>query len=96
MKVFIQPDAEEDIFDSYRWYEERDIGLGEEFLRSIDACIATIQRNPLSYPIVHKQIRRALVRKFPHGIFYIVDGENLIVIACFHVRRDPNRLEDRG
>jgi toxin ParE1/3/4 len=95
MRVSIQAETEEDIFDSYRWYEERDVGLGEEFLRSIDACIATIQRNPLSYPIVHKQIRRALLRKFPHGIFYFIDGENLIVIACFHIRRDPKRLEDR-
>ena len=95
MKVNIRPEAEEDIFDSYRWYEERDVGLGEEFLRAIDACIASVQRNPLSYPIVHKQIRRALLRKFPHGIFYIVDGEDLIIIACFHVRRDPKKLEGR-
>ena len=95
MKVIIQPEAEEDIFDSYRWYEERDKGLGEEFLRSIDACIASVQRNPLSYPIVHKQIRRALLRKFPHGLFYIIDNDNLIILACFHVRRDPKKLEDR-
>ena len=95
MKVNIRPEAEEDIFDSYRWYEERDVGLGEEFLRAIDACIASVQRNPLSYLIVHKQIRRALLRKFPHGVFYIVENENLNIIACFHVRRDPKKLEDR-
>lgn len=95
MKVFIQPEAKEDIFDSYRWYEEKDKGLGEEFLRSIDASIAAIQRNPLSFPQVYKQIHRTLVRKFPHGLYYFIDGENLIIIACFHVRQDPKRLEDR-
>jgi plasmid stabilization system protein ParE len=95
MKVLIGPEAEEDIFASYRWYQGCEVGLGEEFLRAIDACIALIQRNPLSYSIVRKNIRRALIRRFPHSIFYIVDEDTIVVLACFHVRQDPKKLKDR-
>jgi len=95
MKVTIEPDAEEDIFEAYRWYEDCDVGLGEEFLRAVDSCIASIQRYPLSYTIVYKEIRRALIRKFPYGIFYHADKDNIVILACFHARRSPKRLKDR-
>jgi len=38
--------AEQDITEAYDWYQQRELGLGEEFLRCIDASIQTIERNP--------------------------------------------------
>ena len=38
-ELIIAPEAEFDISDAYGWYEERRIGLGEEFLSCTDACI---------------------------------------------------------
>ncbi|MEO1404541.1 MAG: type II toxin-antitoxin system RelE/ParE family toxin [Cyanobacteria bacterium J06635_1] len=92
----IRPDAELDIQEAYQYYEERDQGLGSEFVRVVDACFSKIGRNPLSYPAVYRQIRRALIRKFPYGIFYLIEDEKIIVIACFHAKRDPKRWQERG
>jgi hypothetical protein len=50
----------------------------------VDACLAAIERNPTAYAVVHKQVRRALLRRFPYGIFYLVEGETIIALACFH------------
>jgi len=38
---------------------------------------------------VHGEVRRALVRRFPYGVFYVVEGQALLVLAVAHVRRQP-------
>lgn len=62
--------AEQDITEAYDWYQQRELGLGEEFLRCIDASIQTIERNPEIYVFAYEKYRRALVRRFPYAIFY--------------------------
>ena len=94
--LLIRPEAELDIQDAYQFYEERSQGLGSEFVRSIDACFSSIGRNPMAYPTVYRNIRRALIRKFPYGIFYLVEYEKIVVIACFHAKQDPKRWQQRG
>ena len=93
--VLIRPEAELDIQDAYQFYEQRSQGLGSEFVRSVDECFSKIGRNPMAYPIVHHQIRRALIRKFPYGIFYFIEGDTIVVIACFHAKRDAKRWQER-
>lgn len=94
-EVLLRPEAEADITEAYRWYEKQDEGLGEEFLRSVDACFAAVQRTPTAYPGAHRNVRRALLRKFPYGIFYLIEADRLIVLACFHARRDPKQWQER-
>jgi hypothetical protein len=36
----------QDLSAAYSWYNERRIGLGEEFLTCVDACIQSICRRP--------------------------------------------------
>jgi toxin ParE1/3/4 len=54
VKLIIAQEAYQDIRDSYGWYEQQRIGLGEEYLTCVDACIEQIQRIPQSCQIVHK------------------------------------------
>lgn len=44
--LIILPEAELDVAQAYVWYEQHESGLGEEFLRCVDACIQFIRRNP--------------------------------------------------
>ncbi|MBX2998399.1 MAG: type II toxin-antitoxin system RelE/ParE family toxin [Caldilineaceae bacterium] len=87
--------AEADLREAYQWYEAQREGLGESFLLSIEAASAAIQRSPEAYPVVHKHVRRALIRRFPFGIFYLVEPEQVVVIAVLHVRRDPKHWQRR-
>jgi plasmid stabilization system protein ParE len=66
--VLIRPEAELDIQDAFEWYEAQALGLGSEFIRAVDTCLSSMGRNPLAYPILYKQARRALIRRFPHSI----------------------------
>ncbi|HEX8073314.1 MAG TPA: type II toxin-antitoxin system RelE/ParE family toxin [Pyrinomonadaceae bacterium] len=88
-RVIIRPEAAAEVEEAFRWHEERSEGLGLEFLRAADACVAAVQRNPAAYPVMHGPARRALLRKFPYAIFYLVEDDAIIVLACFHIRRSP-------
>jgi plasmid stabilization system protein ParE len=47
------------------------------------------------HPVVHKEARRALTRRFPYGIFYMLDPATIAVIAVFHTSRDPRQWQAR-
>ncbi|MBL7129528.1 MAG: type II toxin-antitoxin system RelE/ParE family toxin [Ignavibacteria bacterium] len=88
-KLLIRSCAEQDITEAVLWYEKRLKGLGARFLFSVDATIQSIQRNPRAYPKVYKNYRRALLQRFPHGIYYLIKNEVIIVIAVYHEKRNP-------
>ena len=94
-RLLVRPEAEADIRAAYLWYEEQVPGLGSEFLRCVDACFANIRRNPTLYPIVHKQIRRALFRRFPYCAFYVIRDDITQVLACLHAKRNPATYKTR-
>ena len=84
-----RPAAAADIEDAYRWYENQRKGLGDQFLDAVTACVEAVQRHPERFPVLHRDTRRALLRRFPYGLFYRIHGDTIIVVACFHVRRRP-------
>ena len=82
-RVKFTAEADDDIASAYYWYEEREIGLGEEFLRAIAARISLILRHPEMFPVALDNVRRAILRRFPYEIFYEVVENDLIVHAAF-------------
>jgi plasmid stabilization system protein ParE len=53
-RVIVRPAAEADLQEAYAWYEERESGLGAEFVRCVDSCVENIVRHPEMYPTVHQ------------------------------------------
>ena len=94
-EIVFRPEARADVIDAYRWYEGKRAGLGEEFLLVLDAALEQIRRGPESHRVVHRNVRRALTRRFPYGVFYIAEPERIVVLAVFHGRRDPRRVRLR-
>jgi len=91
----LTPEAELDIIEAVRWYDERDQKLGDDLLRHVYQCIASIEANPRRYPIVHRQMRRALVRRFPFQILYEIESAEVIIYAIYHSARDPEAWQRR-
>ncbi len=94
-RVIYTPEADDDIGESYDWYESREPGLGEDFLRCVEACVLGIQRHPELYPVAVDEFRRALIRRFPFEIFYEVAGDHLTVYSVFHCSKDPQKWRKR-
>ena len=92
-RFVVRPQAELEIAEAADWYYERARGLAAEFVRVVDAAFATIERNPLQFPLVDPPIRRAVLRRFPYSILFTADDVEIVVLSCFHSRRDPKRWQ---
>ena len=89
-QIIVRPEAEAEVQQAFDWYQEQSEGLGLEFLRAIEACLSGIMRNPLAYTVFKvPNVRRALVRRFPYVLFYLVDDDAIVIIAVFNVKRQP-------
>jgi plasmid stabilization system protein ParE len=94
-RVIFTPEADDDVVESYRWYEDREPGLGEDFLRCVEVCILSIQRHPRMYPVAVDEFRRALLRRFPYEIFYEPTGDSIVIYSVFHCSQDPEKWRKR-
>lgn len=95
-RLVVRSAAEADIVQAALWYEQRAPGLGSEYLRAVDVVLAEIARTPERFPVVHETCRRALLRRFPYGIYFVSTTELIGVVACIHARRDPRRWQERA
>ena len=94
--VIFTPAARAELTDAQDWYEKEVPGLGRRFRAEVDAVTERMSANPRLFSVVHKNIRRALLRRFPYALMYVIEAdETLTVIACFHSSRDPVRWQER-
>ena len=89
LKVVFRPAARAEFDGATLWYEDRERGLGVQFVAEIDRAVDLASKHPDRYPIKYKEIRCIRARRFPYSIFYIVEAEQIVVLAVFHARRDP-------
>lgn len=95
MTLRVRPEAMSDIRSAMAWYNEREAGLGAAFLEQTDAVFGRIVEQPAHFPIVYREFRRALMRRFPYAVYFIARDEAVIVFAVLHHRRDRTLLSDR-
>ena len=94
-ELIVKPEAEADIEESFIWYEDRAVGLGQDFRNELRRTIFRIKSSPLSFPKVHKFTRRALVDRFPHAFFFLVEDNKVFITACVHQKRNPEVWKQR-
>jgi plasmid stabilization system protein ParE len=81
--------AQDEIEAAYAWYEAQATGLGADFLRRIKRVETRLALEPKIYAMVRPPLRRATLSRFPCALFYLVEPEQVVVLACLHHRRDP-------
>jgi hypothetical protein len=87
---FLHPDFERELTDAAVWYEDTLQGLGIDFTMSVKQGLHLIERNPFLFPVVYKNYRRFLVKKFPYKVYYELVGEVLVVYALVHHKKDTH------
>ena len=96
MKSRLTPEAELDLIEAIRWYDARNPELDDDLLRQVYQCIASVERNPHLYAAIHREMRRALVHRFPYQILYEIESEEIIIYALYHSARDPEVWKRRN
>jgi plasmid stabilization system protein ParE len=87
--VVIRPEAETDLAAARDWYEDRMAGLGAEFGREVDLVLSAAAERALGFPVIHRDVRRALIKRFPYGVFFVASEDLVVVLAVLHQARDP-------
>ena len=88
-------DVENDIHDSFTWYEGHRSGLGNDFILSLEATLENIRRNPERFPNSVENTKKALVFRFPFVIIYQILESKILVIAVLHSSRNPQNYKER-
>lgn len=69
--------------------------MGDDFSREVFSTIENILGFPKAWPIIENEIRRCQTQRFPYGLVYAKEGDEVIILAVMHLRRDPDYWKDR-
>jgi len=89
------PAARLEAVEAQDWYEREAPGLGARFRAELDRQAERILANPLQFPVMLADIRRARLRRYPYGLYFRPLDDAIYVIACFHSSRDPAIWQSR-
>jgi plasmid stabilization system protein ParE len=92
--IFLDP-AEEEMIAAALYYEDQTVGLGEHFVAEVQHAVQRIAEHPTANRIIKREVRRRLLRRFPFGILYRIEKDEIIIAAVMHLRRRPGYWSER-
>lgn len=95
-RLDVSAEAEVEIFEAALRYEREKSGLGFRFEADLGRVFARLVENPLQFPEIEPEIRRALLRRFPYGVFFTAAADVVTVLAVLHLHRHPDTWKDPG
>ena len=94
--LVVTEEAELDITEVRDRYRSIGPELDASFRAALDDAVLAIRNRPYAYQVVHRSLRRILLRRFPYFILFAVFDKTVVVFGCFHTRRDPKAWRLRG
>lgn len=95
MQLIYHPEAQAELIDAARFYEQQVNQLGSQFLDSVDLAITVIQQAPLRWAIIEADVRRYLIPRFPYSVYYRAFSDEIRILAIKHHSRHPDYWRDR-
>jgi plasmid stabilization system protein ParE len=93
--VVVRPQAEAELLAARDWYDTQRAGLGQEFVDEVGKTMQAVATRPLSFPKVHGEMRRAILRRFPYGVFFRTTTDEIVILGVIHGRRHPRQWRSR-
>lgn len=69
LPVIWSDEAKAEFYDAEQWYADIGVSLSEQFVQAVESTVQLIADSPMRFSVVHRGRRRALVPRFPHGLF---------------------------
>lgn len=89
MRVVSHPEADQELAVAALWYEERQPGLGDDFLNEFEHTLRRLLAEPERWRKTHGDNRKLNFRRFPFAIVYSIGPDTVYVKAVMHLRRRP-------
>lgn len=93
--VEVLPEAEAEIGEAFRWYQERSPIAAEAFRVELFEAIDGLCESADTWPVDADGVSRYVLRHFPYTIHYEIVGKRAIVLAVAHQRRRPGYWRER-
>lgn len=88
-QIRVRSRARDDIRSARDWYDRQAAGLGARFGDEVDVVMTSIREEPLIHATIYHEVRRAMTRRFPYAIYYVVADDHVSVLRELHQARDP-------
>lgn len=91
----IKEGSRADITEGFQQYSTISPHLGDDFLQKLDDAFERILSGPGMFAKVYKEIRQMKIRRFPYVISYMIEGNQVVVLAVLHGHRKPEAWKAR-
>jgi len=90
MRLIYHPDAETELIEAAKYYENCVVMLGVQFLDEANRAVAIILEAPGRWRIIEDGVRSYLMPRFPYAIYYRDYSDRLHILAFKHHSRHPD------
>ena len=94
MTFSFHPEAETEFYNAVDYYESCQPGLGYDFYAQIHVAIQNIIDYPEAWPVQEDDVRRCLTNRFPYGVLYAIEADEVLILAVMHLHREPDYWKD--
>lgn len=94
-RLSFHPKAKIEMVESARFYEAEQVELGKHFLESVHVATQKIRLFPSIFQCVEGNVRRCRVERFPFGVVFREERDEIQIIAVVHFKRDPGYWKNR-
>ena len=95
MRYRMMSPAEIELLAAIEYYHRERPGLGLEFALEVQCAICRIQEHPFAWTKLETDIRRCPVTRFPFSIRYLLEKQEIVIIAIMHHKRKPGYWRTR-
>jgi plasmid stabilization system protein ParE len=78
-RTILSSRAQKEITEAWNWYEDRQPGLGDRFLKELRTRIEKIEQTPERYPTRFRSYKETPVPVFPFLIIYRINKRKKLI-----------------
>ncbi len=94
-RLTLRQGVRSDLAGAASWYDDQRPGLGHDFIAEARQLFQLIADRPAQFRAVDKDVRRAQLTRFPYVVYFLVEPEELVILAVVHKRRHPDTWRQR-
>lgn len=92
-KLILKTNAAIEIENTIAHYALINIDLAKRIEKEMRLGFKTIAKNPESFQCRYSKIRIFWLNRFPYGLYYIWEKDEIFILAFWHSKEDiPNKL----
>jgi plasmid stabilization system protein ParE len=95
MNYSFHPEAEKEFIEAIDYYEDIELGLGYDFAGEVYLSIQRALEFPEAWTKMEDEIRRSMVNRFPFGVLYSIEADEIFILAIMHLHKRPGYWKSR-